>query len=122
MPTSALGCGPSGVGHVLNTSHTTAAPRPRRRSMYPAEQTSVHRRRTENECQDPTQRRRLEVASTCETRGDPALDIRHDDLLADVVKEIVVIPFVQLERLVFGAGFFVKEPATARLGGSIFRP
>jgi hypothetical protein len=34
-------------------------------------------------------------------RINPRLDVGHHSLLADVVEEVVVVPLVQLERLVF---------------------
>jgi hypothetical protein len=54
-------------------------------------------------------------------RGNPALDVRHHDVLVDVVEQIVEMTVVQLEGLVFRTHQVVEVLATAcsRSGGML---
>ena len=46
---------------------------------------------------------------------EPAQDVGHHLLLAEVIERVVVSPFVQLERLILGSGPFVEVLASAGL-------
>src|SRR5262252_7204652 len=50
-----------------------------------------------------------------ESSSEPGLDVRHDLLLAEIVEQVVVVPVVELERLVLGAGLVVEALAAGRL-------
>jgi len=52
----------------------------------------------------------------------PARDVGHNFFLAEVVKQVVVVTLVELQRLVSGTGRVIKTLAATWLGGLVLGP